>query len=123
MLPTDETKVLKGRKVDAPLEFAAPAAQAVSGAHPLEHRVCNWDQAQQDAKFDAYRRNFGAAEPIRRTMELKIVDHNPSPFQSGNLHADILRNKDAHIDWEDVYTDPAPTDIRSELARSNYVNI
>lgn len=57
--------------------------------------------------MESYRRIFGAGEPIKRTMELKIIDDlefRPSIMgASSDLHKDILLNKDASVDWEDVY--------------------
>jgi proteasome maturation protein len=58
--------------------------------------------------METYRRVFGAAEPIRRTMELKIVENDFVPTVVGgqsNIHRDILLGKDTSIDWEDIYTD------------------
>lgn len=59
-------------------------------------------------KLEQYRRIFGAAEPIKRTMELKIVeqtDFMPNALgNASNVHRDILLNKDTSIDWEDIYT-------------------
>ncbi|ODV73364.1 Ump1p [Cyberlindnera jadinii NRRL Y-1542] len=80
----------------------------VNGRHPLEQRIEGWEQRQQELKMEQYRRVFGMAEPIKREMELKIVDSTdfvPSVLGgSSNLHRDILLNKDSRIDWEDIYT-------------------
>lgn len=58
--------------------------------------------------MEQYRRVFGSAEPIKREMDLQIVqstDFVPSVLGgSSNVHRDILLNKDASVDWEDVYT-------------------
>src|SRR5689334_8702108 len=42
-------------------------------AHPLEHRLKNWEATQDALKMEGLRRTFGIAEPIRRGMELKIT--------------------------------------------------
>lgn len=48
------------------------------------------------------------AEPIRRGMELKIArDGEWRPLALGggrSVHEDILRGREARIDWEDVFT-------------------
>lgn len=80
----------------------------INNRHPLEARLANWEQTQHDLKMETYRRVFGAAEPIRRTMELKIVENDFVPTVVGgqsNIHRDILLGKDTSIDWEDIYTD------------------
>lgn len=50
---------------------------------------------------------FGAGEPIKRTMELNVIDATDFKPQilggSDSLHKDILLNRDATVDWEDVY--------------------
>lgn len=83
-------------------------ASQVNGRHPLEQRVQNWEQQQQALKMEQYRRLFGQAEPIRREMDLQIVSSTDFVPQvlggSSNVHRDILLNKDASVDWEDIYT-------------------
>ncbi|ODQ79821.1 hypothetical protein BABINDRAFT_13428 [Babjeviella inositovora NRRL Y-12698] len=83
-------------------------ASQLNNRHPLEARIANWEKTQHDAKLEQYRRIFGAGEPIKRTMELQIVENTDFKPQllggSSNLHRDILLGKDTSIDWEDVYT-------------------
>lgn len=73
----------------------------------MEARLHNWEETQQKTKLEMYRRVFGAAEPIRRTMELEIVDATDfRPELLGgpdSMHRDILLNREATVDWEDVY--------------------
>lgn len=92
------------RTGEGPLSIASK----VNGRHPLEARLANWDETQKQLKMEQYRRLFGAAEPIKREMELKIVestDFVPSALGgSSNLHRDILLNKDTSVDWDDIYT-------------------
>lgn len=73
----------------------------------MEGRITNWDQTQQDTKLEMYRRVFGAGEPIKRTMELEIIeatDFKPSVLGGvDGMHRDMLLNRDSTVDWEDVY--------------------
>lgn len=54
-----------------------------------------------------YRRVYGAGEPIKRTMELNIIEATDFKPQilggSDGMHKDILLNREATVDWEDVY--------------------
>ncbi|CCH45060.1 Proteasome maturation factor UMP1 [Wickerhamomyces ciferrii] len=92
------------RSEEGPLSISSK----INNRHPLENRIQNWEQTQHDLKLEQYRRIFGAAEPIKRTMELKIVestDFTPSALgNNSNIHRDILLNKDTSIDWEDIYS-------------------
>ncbi|ODV97598.1 hypothetical protein PACTADRAFT_47487 [Pachysolen tannophilus NRRL Y-2460] len=82
-------------------------ASQVNGRHPLESRIKNWEETEQNMKMEQYRRIFGAGEPIKRKMDLSIVestDFKPSVLGgSSNIHKNILLNKDSTIDWEDIY--------------------
>lgn len=67
---------------------------------------------------------FGAAEPIKRSMELKIVDETDFRPQAlgeraPSLHKDILLGKEMSLDWEDVYDGfgENPVDFHLELER------
>ena len=83
-------------------------ASKVNHRHPLEQRTQNWEKTQFETRLEIYRRIFGAGEPIKRNMELNMVDAADSRPQvlggSSHLHRDILLNKDADVDWEDVYS-------------------
>ncbi|KAH3680902.1 hypothetical protein WICMUC_000045 [Wickerhamomyces mucosus] len=80
----------------------------INSRHPLEARVQDWEKTQHELKLEQYRRIFGASEPIKRVMELNIVEKTDFvPISLGgqsNVHRDILLNKDTSIDWEDIYT-------------------
>lgn len=82
-------------------------ASKINNRHPLEARLSNWDQTQFDARMETYRRVYGAGEPIKRQMELNIIeatDFKPSVLGGpDSLHKDILMGTDASIDWEDIY--------------------
>ncbi|CCF47602.1 proteasome maturation factor UMP1 [Colletotrichum higginsianum] len=59
--------------------------------------------------METLRRTFGAAEPIRRQMELKITqtgEWRPLALggQKPSIHEEILRGKDTSVTWEDVYS-------------------
>ncbi|KAK6455293.1 proteasome maturation factor UMP1 [Scheffersomyces xylosifermentans] len=91
------------RTQEGPLNMASK----LNNRHPLEARIANWEQTQHDTRLETYRRVFGAGEPIKRTMELEIVDatdFKPSVLGGpDSMHRDILMNKDTTVDWEDVY--------------------
>ncbi|SCU84755.1 LADA_0D03598g1_1 [Lachancea dasiensis] len=86
---------------------ATPLSTQTNGKHPLESKLKNWDQTQRNRDLEQYRRVFGIAEPMKREMELAIVqntDFNPLSERAGSgLHQDILLNREACVDWEDVY--------------------
>ncbi|KAK6200946.1 proteasome maturation factor UMP1 [Scheffersomyces amazonensis] len=82
-------------------------ASKVNNRHPLEGRISNWEQTQYETRLETYRRVFGAGEPIKRTMELQIIestDFKPSLLGGSDpLHKDILLNRDSSVTWEDIY--------------------
>ncbi|VEU23945.1 DEKNAAE105250 [Brettanomyces naardenensis] len=81
----------------------------VNNRHPLESRLEKWDQAQRDLQLETYRRMFGAADPIKREMELSIVqesDFKPQLFANSAITSpseDILLNRESTVGWEDIY--------------------
>lgn len=95
----------------------------INNRHPLENRIQNWETTQHELKLEQYRRIFGAAEPIKRTMELKIVEQTDfvpnSLGNASNVHRDILLNKDTSIDWEDIYTGELDTCTNKKLSITN----
>lgn len=83
---------------------AVPISSQLNDRHPLEARLQNWDKTQRNRQLEQYRQLFGVAEPMKRVMELEIVERTDfNPLNQSSLHRDILMNKDASIDWEDVY--------------------
>ncbi|MCJ1312234.1 hypothetical protein MMC25_005908 [Agyrium rufum] len=80
---------------------------ALTSAHPLEARLANWRQTQENMKMSGLRRTFGMGEPIRRGMELKIV--RGGEWRAGVLGGtagvggEILEGREAECGWEDVY--------------------
>ncbi|PSR90632.1 proteasome maturation factor UMP1-domain-containing protein [Coniella lustricola] len=81
-----------------------------SSAHPLEARLKQWETTQENLRMESLRRTFGVAEPIRRGMELKITREGQwRPMALGgsatnSVHEDILKGRDASVDWEDIFT-------------------
>ncbi|CCK68027.1 Ump1p KNAG_0A03440 [Huiozyma naganishii CBS 8797] len=81
----------------------APLATQMNGRHPLEQRVAKWEETQRKRQWEQYRQVFGVAEPMRRKMELSIVeatdfhparnDGAPTASHQGSMHRDILLNK------------------------------
>lgn len=83
---------------------AVPLSSQLNDRHPLEAHLQNWDATQRNRQLEQYRQLFGVAEPMKRVMELEIVERTDfNPLNQSSLHRDILLNKDASIDWEDVY--------------------
>ncbi|KAK7749141.1 hypothetical protein SLS62_008429 [Diatrype stigma] len=88
------------------------AIEPPSSRHPLEARLKSWEATQESARMEMLRKTFGMAEPIRRGMELKTVREGswrPAALglhgsASASVHEDILRGRDAFLDWEDVFT-------------------
>lgn len=101
--------------------FPQPAAQNFNGSHPLEQRVANWRANEEAFKMQLLQRSQGAAEPIRRQMEIQLVEKSTFVPEivggPSNLHLDILRNQDASIDWEDVHKDDQRYDFQQELQK------
>lgn len=98
---------------------ARPLNTQLNDRHPLEGRITNWEETQYKRQLEQYRQIFGVAEPIKRVMELKIVEQSDfNPLNSTNIHRDILLNKDASIDWEDIYREPiftSATDVGDNI--------
>ncbi|KAI1369381.1 proteasome maturation factor UMP1-domain-containing protein [Xylaria arbuscula] len=84
--------------------------------HPLEARLKSWEATQENLRMESLRKTFGMAEPIRRSMELKITREGSwrpaclggsagsTGLGGASVHEDILTGRDASCDWEDVYT-------------------
>ena len=62
--------------------------------------------------MEGLRRTYGIAEPVRRGMELKIVEGTEwrprvlgsGAEKAGSVHRDVLMGRDAEVGWEDVFT-------------------
>ncbi|AMD19647.1 HCL504Cp [Eremothecium sinecaudum] len=91
---------------------AKPMNTQMNDRHPLESRLRNWDETALRRTHEQYKQIFGLAEPVKRLMELNIVeqtDFNPIG-ESSNIHRDILLNKECSLDWEDVFPDSEALD-------------
>ncbi|CCH59275.1 hypothetical protein TBLA_0B04380 [Henningerozyma blattae CBS 6284] len=87
---------------------AVPLTTQLNDRHPLEARLNNWEDTQFNRQMNQYRQIFGISEPMKKIMDLKLVENthfNPLNNNAQNIHKDILLNKDCSIDWEDIYTD------------------
>lgn len=75
--------------------------------HPLESRLENWEQTQQDLKYETMRRIYGVAEPVRRGMELSLcregARHTGFGMEDG-IGSDILRGTDCSLDVKDIWS-------------------
>lgn len=81
-----------------------PIATTLNEQHPLQHHLQNFDQTARNTSMEQYRQIFGIAEPMKRVMELEIVQKTDfNPLNENHVHSDILLNKDTSIEWEDVY--------------------
>ncbi|KAG0681030.1 20S proteasome maturation factor [Pichia californica] len=73
-------------------------ASKINNRHPIESRILNWEENTTKSKMETHRRIFGMADPIKREMELSIVQQSEFRPQilggSSNIHSDILKNKD-----------------------------
>ncbi|KAI1074658.1 proteasome maturation factor UMP1 [Whalleya microplaca] len=95
----------------SPQSTTADSTPPVS-RHPLEARLRAWEATQEGVRMASLRKTFGMAEPIRRGMELKIAregEWRPLALGGGaartsGVHVDVLRGKEASIEWEDVFT-------------------
>lgn len=81
-----------------------PISTQLNEQHPLQQHLENYQANEHARTMEQYRQIFGIAEPLKRTMELNIVEKTDfNPINENHLHKDILRNKDCTIDWEDIY--------------------
>ncbi|KAG4302823.1 hypothetical protein PCK1_000983 [Pneumocystis canis] len=74
--------------------------------HPLEAVLRKWKHQEHELKMESLNRIFGMSEPIRRKMELKILDSEFKPLIFGgpsNIHHDILIGNDSNIDKLTLY--------------------
>ncbi|KAK5117273.1 hypothetical protein LTR62_005890 [Meristemomyces frigidus] len=87
----------------------ASSSSTTQSFHPLESRLSAWRAQQDDLKYSLLRRTYGIAEPVKRQMELSIVQAGEwvpgclAGGRGGGLHADILAGRDCELDWEDVF--------------------
>ncbi|OAX83102.1 hypothetical protein ACJ72_02545 [Emergomyces africanus] len=102
---------LRASLTSAPTTPTTQQQQTTTSTHPLEARLLQWRQTHDAMKMESLRRVYGLAEPIRRGMELKIVQEGQwKPAALGgrnesNIHADILAlgGRETEVSWEDVF--------------------
>lgn len=81
-----------------------PISTQLNHQHPLQHRLEHYESNERARTMEQYRQIFGIAEPMKRTMELSVVQGTDfNPLNTNHIHSDILKNKDTSVDWEDVY--------------------
>ncbi|KAK4984793.1 hypothetical protein LTR50_006363 [Elasticomyces elasticus] len=94
--------------------YSTPTVSQATSSHPLESRLAQWRQTQENLKMSLLRREFGLAEPVKRQMELGIVragEWRPRALggmMGAGVHADVLSGRDTEIGWEDVFTGESP---------------
>lgn len=96
-----------------------------AGKHPLESRITNWNNQQEQLKLQQYKQIFGLAEPMKRVVEAKIIDSTDSfkplltDSNATSIHQDIVKNKEFDIEWEDVYNPSTNPDCLSTFNTIN----
>ncbi|KAL7629702.1 hypothetical protein AAE478_001225 [Parahypoxylon ruwenzoriense] len=112
----------------SPSPLPSSSAPVPISRHPLESRLLAWQQTQENLRMESLRRAFGMAEPIRRGMELKVAregEWRPLALRSGGargagVHEDVLRGREAFLDWDDVFTGEeqrAVVSVQEEMER------
>ncbi|KAF8968437.1 hypothetical protein BGZ46_010868 [Entomortierella lignicola] len=84
-------------------------ASEVSMKHPLENRLVEWENTQEELKMNLARNLYGMHAPIKMAMERSLVIKARGPSmipQRSNLGLDILMGKDETIDFEDFLNVP-----------------
>ncbi|KAF9917782.1 hypothetical protein BX616_011316 [Lobosporangium transversale] len=84
-------------------------ASEVTAKHPLENRLAEWENTQEDLKMSLARNMYGMHAPIKMAMERQLVIKARGPSmlpQRSNLGLDILMGKDETIDFEDFLNVP-----------------
>ncbi|KAK4055441.1 hypothetical protein OIO90_003279 [Microbotryomycetes sp. JL221] len=86
-------------------------AAELTPKHPLQSRLEQWEETQENFQMTLQRNMFGLHAPVRLQMERAIVKQTPSVasfngvLRPSNLHLDILTGRDESIDASDVYID------------------
>ncbi|TFK30673.1 hypothetical protein FA15DRAFT_699108 [Coprinopsis marcescibilis] len=86
----------------------------------FKNRLDNWSETQDNLKLNIQRNVYGLHAPMRQLMERKLVNTNPSPFMSSNIHLDILMGRDETITPSDVFNGPEsnlPLDLHKEFEK------
>ncbi|KTW28441.1 hypothetical protein T552_01703 [Pneumocystis carinii B80] len=94
--------------------------------HDLEVFLNRWKHEENESKMELLNRIFGISEPIRRKMELKIIDSEFRPMifeKSSNIHYDILTGNDSSIDIDEIFLgdEDCFVDFHSELEKRMFM--
>ncbi|KAK9895324.1 UMP1-domain-containing protein [Cystobasidium minutum MCA 4210] len=98
-------------------------AAEVAPQHPLEHRLKNWADTQDNLKFTMQRQLYGVHMPVRQLMERSLVgqsSHMPARGPVSNLHLDILKGNDEYLEPSDLFLPDQPQlplDIHRDMER------
>ncbi|EJD52872.1 hypothetical protein AURDEDRAFT_19542, partial [Auricularia subglabra TFB-10046 SS5] len=77
------------------------AAEA-NGRNPLQGRLENWEETQDNLKLNLQRNIYGLHQPIRQLMERRLNPNMPGIGQT-NIHLDILMGRDEALDVADFF--------------------
>lgn len=58
--------------------------KTIQGHHPLEARLEEWDESIIQTRYSLLRQTFGLAEPIKRQMELFLINEVIVEFNQGS---------------------------------------
>jgi len=98
-----------------------------NNASPLQHRLENWEQTQDNLKLNLYRNVYGLHAPVRIMMERKIVAQNPHfpAMPQSNIHLDILMGRDNTLDVGDLFGDveigPSFADVHGDMEKARKI--
>lgn len=79
----------------------------------------HWEKQQAEVRLETMRRVYGLAEPVRRGMELHIVQQGARPALMGSpVGLDILNNTDLKLDVDDVFRSmPSDKSLHDDMDR------
>ncbi|EMR08979.1 hypothetical protein PNEG_02754 [Pneumocystis murina B123] len=98
----------------------------INSYHDLEVFLKRWKYEEHESKMELLNRIFGISEPIRRKMELKIIDSEFRPIifgRSSNIHHDILTGNDSSVDIDEIFLgdEDCFVDFHSELEKRIFI--
>ncbi|XBW36438.1 hypothetical protein QEN19_002016 [Hanseniaspora menglaensis] len=96
-------------------QSTVPISMKITGKHPLQERLEQWEQKQFQLKLDQEKKIFGLHLPMKVMMEKEIIDSvdnfslvnelkkESQLHPATSIHQDIVNNKEYDIDYEDIY--------------------
>lgn len=103
------------------LRRGAHADTSAGAAHPLEHRVENWDATQRAWRQQMQRDTFGIGMPLRTAMERRIAAHTYHVPARGvvPIHLDVLDGRDESLEPVDFLPSgiPRTDDVHGPMER------